>query len=200
MFSSALKKEIGTIVITSVIVYCILMLFACSISGDYTLRHSNGIILSAVGIALASRIYVERKVYFYQISLLFLFANSIFLIKLALGNFIGLSSVKNYANFSIALLNLTLLLPMFFEKQGIRSILRFIFLAVILLPVFVILGYYSVTGTVFAPDTLLAIAQTNMQEAVEYAKDNFSCKTIFLIMLAYISIFFVAIKNTQKIF
>ena len=199
MFSSALKKEIRTIVITSVIVYCILMLFACGISGDYTLRHSNGIILSAVGIALASRVYIERKVYFCQISLLFLLANSIFLIKLVLGNFIGLSSVKNYANFSIALLNLALLLPMLFEKHVIRSVLRFIFLAVILLPVFVILGYYSVTSTVFAPDTLLAIAQTNIQEAIEYAKDNFSCKTIFLIILAYASVFFVAIKNTQKI-
>lgn len=199
MFSSALKKEIRTIVITSVIVYCILMLFACGISGDYTLRHSNGIILSAVGIALASRVYIERKVYFCQISLLFLLANSIFLIKLVLGNFIGLSSVKNYANFSIALLNLALLLPMLFEKHVIRSVLRFIFLAVILLPVFFILGYYSVTSTVFAPDTLLAIAQTNIQEAIEYAKDNFSCKTIFLIILAYASVFFIAIKNTQKI-
>lgn len=199
MFSSALKKEIRTIVITSVIVYCILMLFACGISGDYTLRHSNGIILSAVGIALASRVYIERKVYFCQISLLFLLANSIFLIKLVLGNFIGLSSVKTYANFSIALLNLALLLPMLFEKYVIRSVLRFIFLAVILLPVFVILGYYSVTSTVFAPDTLLAIAQTNIQEAIEYAKDNFSCKTIFLIILANASVFFVAIKNTQKI-
>ena len=199
MFSSALKKEIRTIVITSVIVYCILMLFACGISGDYTLRHSNGIILSAVGIALASRVYIERKVYFCQISLLFLLANSIFLIKLVLGNFIGLSSLKNYANFSIALLNLALLLPMLFEKHVIRSVLRFIFLAVILLPVFFILGYYSVTSTVFAPDTLLAIAQTNIQEAIEYAKDNFSCKTIFLIILANASVFFVAIKNTQKI-
>lgn len=199
MFSSALKKEIRTIVITSVIVYCILMLFACGISGDYTLRHSNGIILSAVGIALASRVYIERKVYFCQISLLFLLANSIFLIKLVLGNFIGLSSVKNYANFSIALLNLALLLPMLFEKYVIRSVLRFIFLAVILLPVFVILGYYSVTSTVFAPDTLLAIAQTNIQEAIEYAKDNFSCKTIFLIILTNAFVFFVAIKNTQKI-
>lgn len=199
MFSSALKKEIRTIVITSVIVYCILMLFACGISGDYTLKHSNGIILSAVGIALASRVYIERKVYFCQISLLFLLANSIFLIKLVLGNFIGLSSVKNYANFSIALLNLALLLPMLFEKHVIRSVLRFIFLAVILLPVFFILGYYSVTSTVFAPDTLLAIAQTNIQEAIEYAKDNFSCKTIFLIILANASVFFVAIKNTQKI-
>ena len=199
MFSSALKKEIRTIVITSVIVYCILMLFACGISGDYTLKHSNGIILSAVGIALASRVYIERKVYFCQISLLFLLANSIFLIKLVLGNFIGLSSVKNYANFSIALLNLALLLPMLFEKHVIRSVLRFIFLAVILLPVFFILGYYSVTSTVFAPDTLLAIAQTNIQEGIEYAKDNFSCKTIFLIILANASVFFVAIKNTQKI-
>lgn len=199
MFSSALKKEIRTIVITSVIVYCILMLFACGISGDYTLKHSNGIILSAVGIALASRVYIERKVYFCQISLLFLLANSIFLIKLVLGNFIGLSSVKNYANFSIALLNLALLLPMLFEKHVIRSVLRFIFLAVILLPVFFILGYYSVTSTVLAPDTLLAIAQTNIQEAIEYAKDNFSCKTIFLIILANASVFFVAIKNTQKI-
>lgn len=199
MFSSALKKEIRTIVITSVIVYCILMLFACGISGDYTLRHSNGIILSAVGIALASRVYIERKVYFCQISLLFLLANSIFLIKLVLGNFIGLSSVKNYANFSIALLNLALLLPMLFEKHVIRSVLRFIFLAVILLPVFVILGYYSVTSTVFAPDTLLTIAQTNIQEAIEYAKDNFSCKTIFLIILTNAFVFFVAIKNTQKI-
>lgn len=199
MFSSALKKEIRTIVITSVIVYCILMLFACGISGDYTLRHSNGIILSAVGIALASRVYIERKVYFCKISLLFLLANSIFLIKLVLGNFIGLSSVKNYANFSIALLNLALLLPMLFEKHVIRSVLRFIFLAVILLPVFFILGYYSVTSTVFAPDTLLVIAQTNIQEAIEYAKDNFSCKTIFLIILANASVFFVAIKNTQKI-
>lgn len=199
MFSSALKKEIRTIVITSVIVYCILMLFACGISGDYTLKHSNGIILSAVGIALASRVYIERKVYFCQISLLFLLANSIFLIKLVLGNFIGLSSVKNYANFSIALLNLALLLPMLFEKHVIRSVLRFIFLAVILLPVFVILGYYSVTSTVFAPDTLLAIAQTNIQEAIEYAKDNFSCKTIFLIILINAFVFFVAIKNTQKI-
>lgn len=199
MFSSALKKEIRTIVITSVIVYCILMLFACGISGDYTLRHSNGIILSAVGIALASKVYIERKVYFCQISLLFLLANSIFLIKLVLGNFIGLSSVKNYANFSIALLNLALLLPMLFEKHVIRSVLRFIFLAVILLPVFFILGYYSVTSTVFAPDTLLAIAQTNIQEAIEYAKDNFSCKTIFLIILTNASVFFVAIKNTQKI-
>ena len=199
VFSSALKKEIRTIVITSVIVYCILMLFACGISGDYTLRHSNGIILSAVGIALASRVYIERKVYFCQISLLFLLANSIFLIKLVLGNFIGLSSVKNYANFSIALLNLALLLPMLFEKHVIRSVLRFIFLAVILLPVFVILGYYSVTSTVFAPDTLLAIAQTNIQEAIEYAKDNFSCKTIFLIILTNAFVFFVAIKNTQKI-
>ena len=199
MFSSALKKEIRTIVITSVIVYCILMLFACGISGDYTLKHSNGIILSAVGIALASRVYIERKVYFCQISLLFLLENSIFLIKLVLGNFIGLSSVKNYANFSIALLNLALLLPMLFEKHVIRSVLRFIFLAVILLPVFVILGYYSVTSTVFAPDTLLAIAQTNIQEAIEYAKDNFSCKTIFLIILTNAFVFFVAIKNTQKI-
>lgn len=199
MFSSALKKKIRTIVITSVIVYCILMLFACGISGDYTLKHSNGIILSAVGIALASRVYIERKVYFCQISLLFLLANSIFLIKLVLGNFIGLSSVKNYANFSIALLNLALLLPMLFEKHVIRSVLRFIFLAVILLPVFFILGYYSVTSTVFAPDTLLAIAQTNIQEAIEYAKDNFSCKTIFLIILTNAFVFFVAIKNTQKI-
>ena len=199
MFSIALKKEIRTTVITSVIVYCILMLFACGISGDYTLRHSNGIILSAVGIALASRVYIERKVYFCQISLLFLLANSIFLIKLVLGNFIGLSSVKNYANFSIALLNLALLLPMLFEKHVIRSVLRFIFLAVILLPVFFILGYYSVTSTVFAPDTLLAIAQTNIQEAIEYAKDNFSCKTIFLIILTNAFVFFVAIKNTQKI-
>ena len=199
MFSSALKKERRTTVITSVIVYCILMLFACGISGDYTLKHSNGIILSAVGIALASRVYIERKVYFCQISLLFLLANSILLIKLVLGNFIGLSSVKNYANFSIALLNLALLLPMLFEKHVIRSVLRFIFLAVILLPVFVILGYYSVTSTVFAPDTLLAIAQTNIQEAIEYAKDNFSCKTIFLIILTNAFVFFVAIKNTQKI-
>lgn len=88
---------------------------------------------------------------------------------------------------------------MLFEKHVIRSVLRFIFLAVILLPVFFILGYYSVTSTVFAPDTLLAIAQTNIQEAIEYAKDNFSCKTIFLIILANASVFFVAIKNTQKI-
>ncbi len=36
-------------------------------------------------------------------------------------------------------------------------------------------------------------------EAIEYAKDNFSCKTIFLIILANASVFFVAIKNTQKI-
>ena len=154
---------------------------------------------STVGIALASRVYIERKVYFCQISLLFLLANSIFLIKLVLGNFIGLSSVKNYANFSIALLNLALLLPMLFEKHVIRSVLRFIFLAVILLPVFFILGYYSVTSTVFASDTLLAIAQTNIQEAIEYAKDNFSCKTIFLIILTNAFVFFVAIKNTQKI-
>ena len=99
MFSSALKKEIRTIVITSVIVYCILMLFACGISGDYTLKHSNGIILSAVGIALASRVYIERKVYFCQISLLFLLANSIFLIKLVLGNFIG-GTVNSFAQIS----------------------------------------------------------------------------------------------------
>ena len=112
---------------------------------------------------------------------------------MVLGNFIGLSSVKNYANFSIALLNLALLLPMLFEKHVIRSVLRFIFLAVILLPVFVILGYYSVTSTVFAPDTLLAIAQTNIQEAIEYAKDNFSCKTIFLIILANASVLVLSI-------
>lgn len=78
MFSSALKKEIRTIVITSVIVYCILMLFACGISGDYTLRHSNGIILSAVGIALASRVYIERKVYFVKFPYYFIGKQYIF--------------------------------------------------------------------------------------------------------------------------
>lgn len=199
MLDTVLKKEIGKIFITTFIVYCILMLFACFISGEYTLKHSNGIILSAFNISLASRIYIERSTYYRHLSVLFLVINSIFLIKLTLGYSIELSSVKNTVNFSIAIINIALLLPIIFKKYLVRNILCFVLLAAILFPSFVILGYYSVTGALFAPDTLLAIAQTNLQEAIEYAKDNFSYKIVFVFILAYAGIFFIARSNVQKL-
>lgn len=183
-----------------------LMLIACLISGEFTLKHSNGIILSAVNVALLSSLYTKRVNYFAKASMLFIIAASVFGVKLILGNIIVLSSVKNYFNFAIALINMSLLLPALFKNVYLHVGLRFLMLWVSLLPSMIIITYYCITGTWFAADTLLAILQTNAQEMIEYIHDNLSWKAVFCLLTLNIALFFLSTKiekikidNKQKL-
>lgn len=192
-----LRKNLSGIFLLACIAYVSLMMFACLIADKYTLKHSGGVILSALSIALTSKLYVKRRNYFIPFSLLTILACSIFFIKLRLGNFIDLNILKTYMNFMIASINLAFLVPLIIKNSYACIGVRFFMLWLTLAPSMLIWGYYCTTGAWFAADTLLAILQTNLHESIEYISDYFSLSTLGAVLAFNALIVVLAIKTEQ---
>lgn len=171
MKNLTLNKNVLTNIAFVLLSYIVILLFCNFISGgaEFTVRKSEKICILIALFLLHRRIYKDKIYYAGSIICLFIMYFSVVYIKHITGENLFVDDVYKYMIFSFAVMSLFLLVNSLLTKW--RIIISIILLLIILLPVTMTWSYYFITHTMFNPNAVLAIMQTNMAEAYAYVKD-----------------------------
>lgn len=182
-------KDISIILV----VYLLLVVITSVITGSYTFKHSEGLVLVGISCIFLSRLYGKK--YTFCSIIFFVLTTSIVYIKIHNNYAVDVGELRKYIAFIVSLFNITVLLSTVIQNNKIRYVFRFIGISITLLPVSVLWAYYLVAGTWFTTDTLLAVLQTNSKEAQEYILSNINLSTVLLCLVLIICIHFYSKKG-----
>lgn len=192
MKNLVLNKNILKNIAFILLSYVAILLFCNFISGgaEFTIKKSEKICIVIALFLLHRRIYKNKIYYTSSIICLFIMYFSIIYIKYITGENLQINDVYKYMIFSFAIVNIFLIVNSLLTKW--RCIISFLLLVIILFPIMITWSYYFITHTMFNPNAVLAILQTNMMEASAYIKDygnvlNYIFIGIFIFVLLTIS-------------
>lgn len=181
------NKNVLTNIAVVLLSYIVILLFCNFMSGaEFTIRKSEKICILIVLFLLHRKIYKDKIYYAGSIICLFIMYFSVVYIKHITGENLFVDDVYKYMIFSFAVMSLFLLVNSLLTKW--RIIISIILLLIILLPVTMTWSYYFITHTMFNPNAVLAIMQTNIAEAYAYLKDY---SNVFNYLFISLFVFFI---------
>lgn len=158
-------------------------------SDELTLRRTELFVFSSASVLLNSYI-TNKKQYFFNFSLISTIFISILFLKINLLNEVLRSyEIIRYITFSCCFSNLIISFDLLFNNCKKYTIIKCFIIFVFSLPIVLVWMYYFVSGAWLNVDAILAILQTNFNEAKEYANDNFSVYHVMFLCLYIIFIF-----------
>lgn len=171
--------------------------FAISYRGgaEFTIKKSEKICIVIALFLLHRRIYKNKIYYTSSIICLFIMYFSIIYIKYTTGENLYIDDIYKYIIFSFGIMSLFLIVNSLLIKW--RTIISIILLLIILLPIVTTWSYYFITHTMFNPNAVLAIMQTNITEAYAYVKDYSNVFNYIFIGIFIWILFLIAWKLKQ---
>ena len=144
---------------------------------------SERVIITSLLIVLHSSLYEDKKSFFillFSMACIFL---SIAGIKVITDKVLHIGALYRFINFTVALLNLYILLSCILFKKIYKIIFATLMFIIIYLPIYIFWEYYFISGTLYNAGALLAIMQTNKSETLEYLTVNASTVNYVLLIL-----------------
>ena len=172
-------------VLECVLTYIVFMILSWLIIDRVIIKHSEMILVSSIVLVISKYLYENTKKYIIAMIIIIFSIMSPIIIKLLIGENIYLDSINRYLGFFISILNLIFILGYYIKLKHISLLLVAIFL-----PIFTLWGYYFSTSTWLGVDAILAIMQTNFNEALGYLTEHFN---IIDSLILFLSIFFIFI-------
>ena len=143
----------------------------------------------SISIALLSYIYKSQIQYYKRFILYILLFTSVLYFKIS-NNTCTDYDLKSTTAFYTGITNIILIVSSVFNKKS--KIISFLVGVVLLLPTLLIWQYFFISGGFITADTILAILQTNFQEAQDYIYDFMGIKQciglIGLLLISFIII------------
>lgn len=181
-------------VLECVLTYIVFMILSWLIIDRVIIKHSEMILVSSIVLVISKYLYENTKKYIIAMIIIIFSIMSPIIIKLLIGENIYLDSINRYLGFFISILNLIFILGYYIKLNHINLIIVSLLLVAIFLPIFTLWGYYFSTSTWLGVDAILAIMQTNFNEALGYLTEHFNIIDS-LILFLYGVIFFVVLKR-----
>lgn len=181
-------------VLECVLTYIVFMILSWLIIDRVIIKHSEMILVSSIVLVISKYLYENTKKYIIAMIIIIFSIMSPIIIKLLIGENIYLDSINRYLGFFISILNLIFILGYYIKLKHINLIIVSLLLVAIFLPIFTLWGYYFSTSTWLGVDAILAIMQTNFNEALGYLTEHFNIIDS-LILFLYGVIFFVVLKR-----
>jgi hypothetical protein len=177
-------------VLECVLTYIVFMILSWLIIDRVIIKHSEMILVSSIVLVISKYLYENTKKYIIAMIIIIFSIMSPIIIKLLIGENIYLDSINRYLGFFISILNLIFILGYYIKLKHINLIIVSLLLVAIFLPIFTLWGYYFSTSTWLGVDAILAIMQTNFNEALGYLTEHFN---IIDSLILFLSIFFIFI-------
>lgn len=177
-------------VLECVLTYIVFMILSWLIIDRVIIKHSEMILVSSIVLVISKYLYENTKKYIIAMIIIIFSIMSPIIIKLLIGENIYLDSINRYLGFFISILNLIFILGYYIKLKHIKLIIVSLLLVAIFLPIFTLWGYYFSTSTWLGVDAILAIMQTNFNEALGYLTEHFN---IIDSLILFLSIFFIFI-------
>lgn len=177
-------------VLECVLTYIVFMILSWLIIDRVIIKHSEMILVSSIVLVISKYLYENTKKYIIAMIIIIFSIMSPIIIKLLIGENIYLDSINRYLGFFISILNLIFILGYYIKLNHINLIIVSLLLVAIFLPIFTLWGYYFSTSTWLGVDAILAIMQTNFNEALGYLTEHFN---IIDSLILFLSIFFIFI-------
>lgn len=147
---------------------------------------------------LSSYLFKDKKLYWRKISLLGLFySNTLLILILSKSQILFKTLCETFA-FNLAIANFLLVLSLALANCKFRKLTIGLLGIIAFIPSGIFWAYYSIYGTAFSTDSLMAIMQTNTTETLEYISHYVNIYTIFLLIIGLISTYLVTIKCTAS--
>lgn len=165
------KEIIRKSLLILVTIYIIQLLVAYFLSGEFIFRRTELLLLSSLACTVSYFCLQSRKYFIFLFLLIIMFLSVFYLKTGILKNPIRDYELVKYTAFSVGVANLFILLSTLINKNKFAYLLRFIILFVLITPIIILWGYYFSASAWLNVDAVLAIMQTNFNEAKEYLHD-----------------------------
>lgn len=184
------RKSVIKFLISTIVIYLVLALVVITLTGTFTLRRTELLLLPAVITVLSTKFY-ENKNYFYSALGLFFFFASLAVLKIKILHLnISVYDIVKYFSCVIGVCNIFILAAVFTAKIKCSTIIRFFILILMFIPVILIWGYYFTASSWLNVDAVMAIMQTNVKESAEYLHDNLEVKYYIVVGILFIILYF----------
>lgn len=190
------KKTIINSVVSIIIFFLLFLSLSILSVGYIDFKYIKIFLFCSVVINITSLLFISQKQYYRSFVFVFLFFISIICINLITHSVLNYDIVKFLIVFYVGITNINLILFCIFSKK--LKFLSYIIQIVLLFPTLFIWQYFFISGGLVNIDTILALFQTNLDEAKSYVYDFIGIKQcIALVILLFVS--FLILKFNSKI-
>ena len=191
-------QKVALALMQIILLYCSLILLLSITAGSLIYKSTESLILAAVLIWIGHFLVKSKKqaafVSFTLIGLMY----SLLFISYNTNEITSNMSAARYLTHSCSIASLIIALSLIMKNKYINNLITIILISLVLSIVALFWGFYLMTGGWFSPDIMLAILQTNFNEATEYLCDYFNLKTmLLLIVIVYVG--YLLYSNIKKI-
>lgn len=152
-------------------------------------------LLVSVSVVILSYVYKSQIQYYKRFLLYLLLFMSVLYFKIA-DNTCTDQALKSTIAFYTGMTNIILILSSVFNKKS--KIISFVVALILLVPTLLIWQYFFISGGFITADTILAILQTNFQEAQDYVYDFMGLKQ-YIGLIGLLLISFIIINYGTKL-
>lgn len=170
------------------LIYCLQLLLVYWFNNEFIFRKTEILLLSSLSCLLSCCIFPYKQ---YIINFFVILLNLLSVLYLnvnisekALEGY----EIVRYIAFSFAITGLFLLFASLLNKSRFTKLLQFFILVILAVPVIIIWGYYFSSSAWLNVDAVMAIMQTNFNEAQEYLNDHMPSYCYGILILFIISI------------
>lgn len=169
------------------LMYLGLLLLTAFFMGGVVYADTGRLLPMAFITVLASHLYQGRRGYFMAWGIFYCLLCSVWLPYTLLGEHLMVKPMAKYMAAVGCIACLVIMLVTFFASKALRKILFVLCAVPLLLIAAAFLGYYFSTNAAFGDDSILAIMQTNPEEAKEYLADYFSIRGGISALLVFLT-------------
>lgn len=185
--------------------YVIQLMIVYFFTGEFVIKKTETLLFSSVSCFFSYCILKNNKYWHYKIILMLMFFSLVFLKMIVYSNIeanfenksLTIEFVK-YISFVFCTINLFFILVSFINKLKYKYFFRLCLLIILCLPLIIIWGYYFSTSAWLNTDAVLAIMQTNLNEAQEYLHDYLATE-YYGILFVFVLFLIIFNKRLNKI-
>ena len=163
--------------------------------GDYSsLKNYKELFFLVIGFVVTKEIVSDTKSFVKSFVLMFFIGSSIAILNMITKNSRDILLINRYVSLYCCISCIIIIITSCLKNK----ILNYILVCIYALPGILFTAYYFSEGIWFGSDAVIAIAQTNARESIEFVSDHFSWWGLIAIIIICFAIILVC-KNLEKI-
>ena len=170
-------------------IYLLLTFLVTVATKEFSIRHSLFLLVDAMLFTGVSNLFYERSGYYKALVYSLVIYCSLFVIRYLTPAMIKVWEVDSYLSFVFALSNLFILLAVIVPAGKMRSIFVLGGVTILSVPIILCWGYYVSEFSWLNTEAVMAVLQTNPEEALSYVKDRTGVLAVGLLLIAGLLVF-----------
>ena len=150
---------------------------------DFSPRHTLFLLADAILLTVGAKLLQETKSYYKAVAAAMAVLCSVFVIRYVTPTALKVWDVDIYISFCLALVNIVLLVSAVLPRPVLPKLFLGLAGLALFAPILLCWGYYATELSWLNVDSVMAVLQTNVGEAMEYVKDRTGAFSVPLVLL-----------------